>query len=64
MQYRVAAYDSYDAQSAWTTSETRTVDNNTAPVITCDTPSGSDLGTKSFRLLYQLPAWTMLTAMM
>lgn len=47
VQYRVAAYDTYDAQSAWTTSETRTVDNNTAPVITCDTPSGSDLGTKS-----------------
>ena len=23
------------------------MDNNTAPVITCDTPSGSDLGTKS-----------------
>lgn len=47
VQYRVAAYDTYDAQNAWTTSETRTVDNNTAPVITCDTPSGSDLGTKS-----------------
>lgn len=47
VQYRVAAYDTYDAQSAWTTSETRSVDNNTAPVITCDTPSGSDLGTKS-----------------
>lgn len=47
VQYRVAAYDTYDAQSAWTTSETRTVDNNTAPVITCDMPSGSDLGTKS-----------------
>lgn len=56
VQYRVAAYDSYDAQSAWTTSETRTVDNNTAPVITCDTPSGSDLGTKSsgFSISYQV----------
>lgn len=47
VQYRVAAYDSYDAQSAWTTSETRTVDNNTAPTITCDQASGSNLGTKS-----------------
>ena len=56
VQYRVAAYDDYDAQSAWTTSETRTVDNNTAPVITCDTPSGSDLGTKSsgFSISYQV----------
>lgn len=56
VQYRVAAYDSYDAQSAWTTSETRTVDNNTAPVITCDTPSGSDLGTKTsgFSISYQV----------
>ena len=56
VQYRVAAYDSYDAQSAWTTSETRTVDNNTAPVITCDTLSGSDLGTKSsgFSISYQV----------
>lgn len=56
VQYRVAAYDSYNAQSAWTTSETRTVDNNTAPVITCDTPSGSDLGTKSsgFSISYQV----------
>jgi hypothetical protein len=56
VQYRVAAYDSYDAQSAWITSETRTVDNNTAPVITCDTPSGSDLGTKSsgFSISYQV----------
>ena len=56
VQYRVASYDSYDAQSAWTTSETRTVDNNTAPVITCDTPSGSDLGTKSsgFSISYQV----------
>lgn len=47
VQYRVAAYDSYNAQSAWTTSETRTVDNNTAPTITCDQASGSNLGTKS-----------------
>lgn len=47
MQYRVKAYDTYNAESAYTTSETRTVDNNTAPVITCDQASGTDLGTKS-----------------
>lgn len=56
VQYRVAAYDSYNAQSAWATSDTRTVDNNTAPVITCDSPSGSDLGTKTsgFSISYQV----------
>lgn len=47
VQYRVKAYDSYGAESAYTTSETRTVDNNTAPTITCDQASGSNLGTKS-----------------
>lgn len=45
--YRVRAYDSYNAESANTVSPTRTVDNNSAPVITCDTPSGADLGTKA-----------------
>lgn len=43
--YRVKAYDSYNAESTYTTSPTRTVDNNTAPVITCS--SSGDLGTKS-----------------
>ena len=43
--YRVKAYDSYNAVSAYTTSPTRTVDNNTAPTITCS--SSGDLGTKS-----------------
>ena len=42
--YRVRAYDTY-TNSDYTTSETRTVDNNTAPVITCD--ETGDLGTKS-----------------
>ena len=45
--YRVKAYDTYNAESGYTTSETRTVDNNTAPTITCDQPSGTDLGTKN-----------------
>lgn len=43
--YRVKAYDSYDAQSGYTTSTKRTVDNNTAPTIT--TSSAANLGTKS-----------------
>ena len=45
VMYRVKAYDSYDAQSGYTTSTKRTVDNNTAPTIT--TSGASNLGTKS-----------------
>lgn len=45
VMYRVKAYDSYDAQSGYTTSTKRTVDNNTAPTIT--TSSSDNLGTKS-----------------
>jgi len=45
--YRVRAYDTYSAYSDYTTSPTRTVNNNTPPVISCDTPSGTDLGTKA-----------------
>lgn len=47
LAYRVRAYDAYTAYSGYTTSPTRTVNNNTPPVITCDNTSGSDLGTKS-----------------
>lgn len=45
--YRVKAYDSYNAESAYTTSPTRTVNNNTAPVITCDYTNNQNLGTKT-----------------
>lgn len=45
--YRVRAYDTYDAYSSYTTSPTRDVNNNTAPTITCSSPSGSDLGEKA-----------------
>ena len=45
VMYRVKAYDSYNAQSGYTTSAKRTVDNNTAPTIT--TSSAANLGTKS-----------------
>jgi hypothetical protein len=44
--YRVKAYDPY-AESAYTTSAARTVDNNTAPTITSSTATGTNLGTKS-----------------
>ena len=47
VRYRVKAYDSYNAESGYTTSAERTVDNNSAPTITCGSASGSDLGTKS-----------------
>lgn len=47
VQYRVRAVDSYNAASSYAESETRTVDNNSAPVITCEHPSGSDLGEKA-----------------
>lgn len=43
--YRVRAYDSFDAYSSYTTSPSRTIDNNTAPVIECDL--SGDLGEKS-----------------
>ena len=43
--YRIRAYDSFDACSSYTTSPSRTIDNNTAPVIACDL--SGDLGEKS-----------------
>ena len=43
--YRVRAYDSDGDKSGYTTSPTRTVVNNSPPVITCDL--SGDLGTKS-----------------
>jgi len=52
--YRVRAYDTLNATSAYVTSDTRTVDNNAYPVIASDTASGTDLGTKNagFMLAY------------
>lgn len=46
VQYRVKAYDPY-SESGYTVSATRTVDNNTAPAITCSTANGGNLGTKT-----------------
>ena len=42
--YRVRAYDSFASYSSYTTSPSRTIDNNTAPVIACDL--SGDLGEK------------------
>ena len=56
VQYRVKAYDAYDAASAYVTSAERTVDNNTAPTITCSSADGADLGTKTagFSITYSV----------
>lgn len=43
--YRVRAYDTLDTYSSYTTAPSRTIDNNTAPVIACDL--SGDLGEKS-----------------
>lgn len=43
--YRVRAYDSFASYSSYTTSPSRTIDNNTAPVIAC--ALSGDMGTKS-----------------
>lgn len=64
VMYRVKAYDSYNAQSGYTTSTKRTVDNNTTPTIT--TSSTANLGTKSsgFTISYSVDdkdAWDTLT---
>ena len=52
--YRVRAYDSHSAYGDYSTSETRTVNNNTPPAIVCTTTG--DLGTKSagFSISYQV----------
>lgn len=46
VQYRVKANDPYTS-SGYTTSPSRTVDNNTEPTVSCSYADGADLGTKS-----------------
>ena len=46
VNYRVRAYDAYNAASAYVTGTARTVNNNRAPAITCGEASGADLGTR------------------
>ena len=54
--YRVRAYDDRNAYSGYAESPTRTVVNNTAPVISCTSTSGSDLGLKdgAFTVTYSV----------
>ena len=47
VNYRVRAYDTYNAYSAYTTGTAQPVNNNRPPVVSCDTPTGSDLGTRA-----------------
>lgn len=47
VNYRVRAYDTYNIYGPYTTGISKPVDNNRAPVITSDTASGTDLGTKT-----------------
>lgn len=56
VNYRVRAYDAYNATSAYVTGTAQPVNNNRAPTVTCDTASGSDLGTKSegFSIAYSV----------
>ena len=54
--YRVRAYDDRNAYSGYAESPTRTVVNNTGPVISCTSTSGSDLGLKdgAFTVTYSV----------
>ena len=56
MCYRVRAYDSHNAYGGYATSQSRPVNNNIAPVITCSQGSGADLGTKDggFSIAYSV----------
>lgn len=45
--YRVRAYDTASAYSGFAVSETRQVNNNTPPVITCEIAANTNLGVKS-----------------
>lgn len=45
--YRVKAIDSRSASGPYATSQTRTVNNNLAPTVTCSQASGTNLGTKN-----------------
>lgn len=54
--YRVRAFDTASAYSGFAVSETRQVNNNTPPAITCEHPANASLGTKSegFELAYRV----------
>ncbi len=54
--YRVRAFDTANAYSGFAVSETRQVNNNTPPAISCQYPANTDLGTRSegFELIYSV----------
>ena len=52
--YRVKSYDAYDAESAYTTSATRTVNNNTSPTI-----SGTDGNLGSYSTAFTAQSYTV-----
>lgn len=56
VNYRVRAYDAYNATSAYVTGTAQPVNNNRAPVFTCDNASGADLGKKNagFSITYSV----------
>ena len=47
VNYRVRAYDAYNATSGYVTGTAQPVNNNRAPAVTCDTANGTDLGKKN-----------------
>ena len=52
--YRVRAYDSFDAYSSYTISPSRTIDNNTAPVIECSQSGDLDEKSEGFSIQYTI----------
>ncbi len=52
--YRVRAYDTLSAYGAYTTSETRTVNNNTAPVISCQLSGNLGVKSEGFTIPYSV----------
>ena len=56
VNYRVRAYDAYNATSAYVTGTAQPVNNNHAPAFTCNKASGADLGKKNagFSITYSV----------
>ncbi len=56
VNYRVRAYDAYNATSAYVTGTAQPVNNNRTPAVTCGTASGTDMGKKGegFSITYSV----------
>lgn len=52
--YRVRAYDSFASYSSYTTSPSRTIDNNTAPVIECSQSGDLEEKSEGFSIQYTI----------